>query len=387
VGDWQLVAFATCTEPCGGGTIKEEFVISQEAENGGNSCPNSQGDRRETKECNTQPCPVASVDCVGAWEEVAGATCSEPCDGGTIEEEYKISTQAQNGGQICQNNQGDTREVACNTQPCVPVFYKITMEGISPITQTSGTENYVASMYVPAHPDGDPNQQDCSMTADWHQGDKFCWGYQVPRDMQDILDGETAETATGSREFGYIFGTENQLINAKTNPAYVYPQRQRYTDHYTREELANEIYFPNARWSGIATSMKNPRTGEEFTDRLIKELWDNNVDIGGDMEDVLLSNYKWDPEQQSVVYAKRIRYNFSSSSGHYNVGDKVRLNHPTPNQIKQNTYTFDYRYNTGLMMFMMLAVMRRDGVLKPAGVEIEYKVGLGGGYSKWPRSS
>ena len=133
--------------------------------------------------------------------------------------------------------------------------------------------------------------------------------------------------------------------------------------------------------------MKNPQTGEEFTDRLIKELWDNNVDIGGDMEDALLSNYKWDPEQQSVVYAKRIRYSYSNP-GYFETGEKVRLNHPTPNQIQQNTFDFDYRYNTGLMMFMMLATMRRDGVLKPAGVEIEYKVGLGGSYfNKWTRSS
>jgi len=56
VGDWQLVAFATCTETCGGGTIKEEFVISQEAENGGKACEHTPFEARDILPCNTQPC-------------------------------------------------------------------------------------------------------------------------------------------------------------------------------------------------------------------------------------------------------------------------------------------------------------------------------------------
>jgi len=63
--------------------------------------------------------PTNSDNCVGDWEEVAGATCSVKCGGGTIQEVYKISKQSQNSGQACPNEDGDTRNTkVCNTQNC-----------------------------------------------------------------------------------------------------------------------------------------------------------------------------------------------------------------------------------------------------------------------------
>jgi hypothetical protein len=110
VGSWG--AWGNCSVSCGCGTQSSTYAVTAAATNGGAACAAADGDTR-TQSCNTQSCPV---DCVGSWG--AYGDCSDSCGGGLQESTYSMSVAAAHGGAACEAADGDTRNQACNTQPC-----------------------------------------------------------------------------------------------------------------------------------------------------------------------------------------------------------------------------------------------------------------------------
>tara|TARA_Y100000817_G_C16842006_1_gene538447 strand:+ start:172 stop:1584 length:1413 start_codon:yes stop_codon:yes gene_type:complete len=106
-GEWS-----ECSDNCGGGTQERSYTVIENAEEGGVECPNESGDT-ETRECNTQPCPV---QCVGDWGAWGG--CSVECGGGTQERTYSVTSAAVAGGAECPATDGESESRACNTQAC-----------------------------------------------------------------------------------------------------------------------------------------------------------------------------------------------------------------------------------------------------------------------------
>ena len=105
-GDW-----GDCSADCGGGTQTRDYSIITNASNGGLPCPSSP----ETQDCNTQECPA--VNCVGGWGS-GWSECDERCGGGTQTRVYSISTPADNGGTDCDYSDGFRQEKSCNIEPC-----------------------------------------------------------------------------------------------------------------------------------------------------------------------------------------------------------------------------------------------------------------------------
>ena len=122
-----------CPTACGlpASELTQTWKTSVTPLNGGQACPSLYA----TKTCEkTDPCPV---DCVGEWipKSKTETQCGElkcGADGGYLKgkqtktdtwEEYKITTDAQHGGNACPNKTGDTRNevsgewssLACNT--------------------------------------------------------------------------------------------------------------------------------------------------------------------------------------------------------------------------------------------------------------------------------
>ena len=56
----QWTSWAVCTKTCGGGVTARVRNISVEASNGGEECI---GEKKETKECQTQQCPDRKLQC------------------------------------------------------------------------------------------------------------------------------------------------------------------------------------------------------------------------------------------------------------------------------------------------------------------------------------
>src|SRR4051812_42042720 len=70
---------------------------------------NSSCVKQESKQCNTQACPVATpppTDCVGAWSEWSACSCE--CGGGASTRKFTVSTPAANGGKACCAADGKT---------------------------------------------------------------------------------------------------------------------------------------------------------------------------------------------------------------------------------------------------------------------------------------
>jgi hypothetical protein len=99
VGSW--VTTTPCNAACGqSGQSIQTYTITQNAVYGGAACPNPQGDVR-TQTCLGPVC--GAVNCVGNWENTAGAKCSATCPTttGTISQTWKTLTAAGHGGTAC----------------------------------------------------------------------------------------------------------------------------------------------------------------------------------------------------------------------------------------------------------------------------------------------
>lgn len=117
VNDWT--AWSTCSKTCGGGTQKRSRTVKTAAQFGGSPCPTVM---EETRACNQQGCPVNCE--TTPWTE--WSTCSAQCGGGRQTRSRSIITPAAHGGTACPTDLVETRD--CNTQPC-PVDCKGTGEG------------------------------------------------------------------------------------------------------------------------------------------------------------------------------------------------------------------------------------------------------------------
>ena len=109
---WDAWAvWSTCDAPCGNGTMTRD----RNCTNGNVGDIGCLGDRNETLECNTLPCPIDGA--FGAWS--AWGQCSDTCGNGTTTRTRLCDNPAPaNGGASCVGSNVDSTE--CNTQQCAP---------------------------------------------------------------------------------------------------------------------------------------------------------------------------------------------------------------------------------------------------------------------------
>uniref|UniRef100_A0A7M5UY77 C-type lectin domain-containing protein n=1 Tax=Clytia hemisphaerica TaxID=252671 RepID=A0A7M5UY77_9CNID len=111
-GGWSSWSgFSSCTLSCGSGTQYRTRACDNPARQyGGKHC---QGDEREERACNTNPCPVD-----GGWSSWSGfSSCTLSCGSGA---QYRTracdNPASQYGGKHCEGDEREER--ACNTNPC-----------------------------------------------------------------------------------------------------------------------------------------------------------------------------------------------------------------------------------------------------------------------------
>ena len=341
VGSWEEVAEATCSEQCGGGTIEEEYKISQQAENGGKACSNKQGDKRNTKPCITQSCPDGSINCLGAWEEVAEATCSEKCGGGTIEEEYKISQQAENGGKACSNKQGDKRNTkVCNTQACpTPDEECINEEGVGTyvinywgmfLRAESGTETYVSKGGVECNSNYKIDGKKC--IKDEYPGNttyRFVYKYSPKQDPYKPDWDEDKDCDPDECHY-IVYGVKDQPM----------------TD-----------YGITSADNKFISKILNKK-GESLSDRLIKDIWCRNIIKPEDFEDVL-QYIEWNSKDNSVMYKEGV----DPEELVYNDARQVRVVQLVIPRAQE--YPGVVYYNYGLQLLYCLLALKKAGRPKP----------------------
>jgi hypothetical protein len=105
VSDWSN--WSNCSVSCGGGTQERTRSIITMPKGNGIACPIL----KDTRACNTDVCPVNCV--VGEWSN--WGTCTKSCGGGLQERTRSIITQPQGNGTSCPEVR-QTRE--CNTDVC-----------------------------------------------------------------------------------------------------------------------------------------------------------------------------------------------------------------------------------------------------------------------------
>ena len=111
VSEWDN--WSKCTKECGGGTKTRTRTVVTKPQFGGDGCPNL----IENDNCNTQPCPI---DCkVGEWEN--WSDCTKECGTGTTTRKRQVLIEPKFGGKICPILE-ETKD--CNTQNC-PVDCKV----------------------------------------------------------------------------------------------------------------------------------------------------------------------------------------------------------------------------------------------------------------------
>lgn len=105
VSEWS--DWSDCSKECGGGKeTRTRTVLVQDAF-GGKKCPTL----TESRECNTQSCPVDCV--VGEWGD--WTNCTTDCGGGTQMRVRKVITRNKSGGKECPNI---VESKTCNNMPC-----------------------------------------------------------------------------------------------------------------------------------------------------------------------------------------------------------------------------------------------------------------------------
>jgi len=104
-GNWN--SWTVCS--CSNSRQTRTWNVSVAAANGGTACPGQQA-----QPCTADGCPV---NCVGSWSE--WGTCPCPGNGGTTSTQtrnYTITTEAQNGGKVCDDS-GATSQ-SCTALDC-----------------------------------------------------------------------------------------------------------------------------------------------------------------------------------------------------------------------------------------------------------------------------
>lgn len=100
--------WSECDKTCGGGFTSRTRVVQRPAAFGGVAC----GVTVERQQCNLTPCPVNCV--LGTWS--SWGTCSKPCGLGTQTRTRSVVTAPVAGGKACEA----TQEVQqCNVNPCI----------------------------------------------------------------------------------------------------------------------------------------------------------------------------------------------------------------------------------------------------------------------------
>lgn len=109
-----------CDKTCGGGQTFRQKTITKESRNGGKACG---GEMKETKECNTDSCAIATVDLnckLSQWS--AWTACSATCGKGMQIRKRSIDKPAQTGGTACtgplETMQSCNSPAACTETDC-----------------------------------------------------------------------------------------------------------------------------------------------------------------------------------------------------------------------------------------------------------------------------
>jgi len=154
LSDWSN--WSNCSRTCGTGTQTRTRTYT-EPQNGG-SHASDYTNLSETRDCNTQPCPING----GFSDWVNSGLCSASCGGGKIVQNRTCTNPPpQHGGANCT---GDTRrEVDCNTQPCPIDGVLSDWSGWSTCSKECGTgtqtrtRTYAAPQHGGSHPFGYTN--------------------------------------------------------------------------------------------------------------------------------------------------------------------------------------------------------------------------------------
>jgi len=111
--EYTIIHDGVCTKECGGGTKSGRYNITQQASNGGKSCPTG---NPKPISCNNDPCPDPIYCQMSEWSE--WSACDQPCGGGTQTSNRTMIQQGQNGAKQCPTNL--TRTQNCNMDACGP---------------------------------------------------------------------------------------------------------------------------------------------------------------------------------------------------------------------------------------------------------------------------
>lgn len=105
LSEWKK--WSECDKECDGGKQTRTRTIIKDSKNGGKEC----GNLKETKKCNTNPCPI---DCkLSDWSE--WSECDKECEGGQKKRTRTILEEPRNGGKKCEALEEIER---CNDNVC-----------------------------------------------------------------------------------------------------------------------------------------------------------------------------------------------------------------------------------------------------------------------------
>jgi hypothetical protein len=193
-GEWGQ--WDECSLPCGNGTQTRNYVVLQEPQHGGASCPDQ--DTSQSQACNLDPCPPPPpqpVDCVGAWSDYG--ECTHTCGPDGLQQRSFVVTQvASNGGAACAQDGGDVQFQACNTETQCAIDCEGQWPDFSPCSQVCGpgTRTRQFQVTVPAQNGGSCPEEGSIQTEDC---DNLCPAGLTERDVEP---GPIALPVTGPSE-------------------------------------------------------------------------------------------------------------------------------------------------------------------------------------------